>query len=417
MLKVKGFRALRYASDKVCDLDTVITPPYDVITDEERRALRACSPYNFSRMILPESEDGLSPYQTATRDLEAWIAEGVLCQDDADSFYLLEQEFTGPDGVSHTRRGFFGITKLPEAGEKIVLGHERTFAGPVEDRLKLTAAAEANFGPIFVLYSDPDCKLAPFLEQMNSRPADMEAHTFEGVTQRLWRVDYDTGVTDFFEDQKLYIADGHHRFQTAGHYRNQMREKEGPEGIQPYDYVLMGFVSFDDPGLKIYPPHRLLDMPEDFDAKCFVESLEKCFEVTPVESGLPDMLAAQEGCAFGLSIHGGGQYLLKLRDMDRVDMLGDDRGPAWRDLDVAILHRGIIENILGIPEKTHHAYYHDAEKALAAVASGEKGLVFLVNATKSEQVCACAEAAEPMPPKSTYFFPKLPSGMVTNRLK
>jgi uncharacterized protein (DUF1015 family) len=418
MLQVRGFRGHRFDTDIVGSLDNIVTPPYDVITPEERSILAAKSPFNMTHAILPQPEGDLSQYQNAGRIFEEWIAQQALRQDPQDSFYLLEQVFVGLEGLERVRRGFFALTKLPESGETFVLGHERTFDKPFEDRLRVTEATQANLGAVFVLYADPDGDLTPFLNQMDARDPDAVAHTFDGVTQRLWQVPHHDEITAFFEDKKLYIADGHHRFRTACVYRDMMRQKEHPDGLRPYDFVLMGFVPFDDPGLAIYPPHRVMAFPENFDADRFLENLKQWFEVVPTEGDVAEQVKHDEAsCAIGLAIHGRGRFILRLRDdVRREDLLGAERGPAWRQLDVAVLHAGIIEHLLGVQEQVQLTYDRDAARVLSSVESGEKGLAFLLRAIRPDQVRDCAEACEPMPQKSTYFFPKLPTGMVINRL-
>jgi uncharacterized protein (DUF1015 family) len=414
MPEVTGFRAYRYVQDRVGSYDKVITPPFDVISPEERIELMGYSPFNLTHLILPEEKYGLNKYEAAAKDFQSFIAQGVLTQDPEDSFYLLEQTFNDQDGKKHVRRGFFGVAKIPEPGAETVLGHERTFITKIQDRLALTRATQANLGAVFSLYSDPDGVLHPFLDQMRNRPEDMLAHTIDKVTQRIWRVPNDARVTEFLRDKKLYIADGHHRFATAVAYRDEMRAKENPTGPRPYDYVLMGFVDMDDPGLLVYPAHRVLDAPAGFVADEFLTKLKRWFDVTPSGADLAHEVRSAKGCAIGLAIKGAGRYLLTLRDIDRVEFLGADRGPAWRELDVAILHRGIIENTLGLPEGAEFVYEHSAPKALDLVDSGKKGLAFILNATLARQIQACAEAKEPMPQKSTYIYPKLPSGAAIN---
>lgn len=418
MPEIKGFRAFRYDPAVVGDLNATITPPYDVITEEERAELAAKSPYCHVHLILPQDRAGEGRYTAAAEDFERFIREGALKQDTEESFYLLEQRFPGKDGGTHVRRGFFAVVKLPEPGEKIILGHERTFTGPVEDRLALTEATQANLGPIFVLYSDPEGRLKDFLGVMDSKAADAEAVTIDGVTQRIWQVPAAATVKDFLANELLYIADGHHRFQTACYYRDAMRKREGSTGLKAYDYCLAGFVAFEDPGLIIYPPHRLLDPPADFDAKAFFDALAQWFTIEEVHGDLAKAVEGGTGTVMGLAFHGHGHYLLTLKDIDRAEMLGDDHGPAWRDLDVAVLHRGILENILGLPADSKLVYERgDAGNALAQVERGDLKMAFILNATRAEQIRACAEAGEAMPQKSTYFFPKLPSGAVIYSLK
>jgi uncharacterized protein (DUF1015 family) len=415
MAELRGFKGLHFNKRLVGSLDRVVTPPFDVISPEERDHLASRSPYNMVTLILPKEAEGRTRYEVAQQHLADWLARGVLRQDPEESFYLLEQTFRGIDGVERVRRGFLGITKLPEKGENTVLGHENTFEGPVEDRLRLTEATRANLSPVMVLYSDPRQEIASFFQPIYDRPEDDCAYTFDRVTQRLWRVPHSPTVADFFRDKKLYLADGHHRFKTACAYRDRMRQMEGSVGLRPYDFVLMGFIPLEDSGLVIYSPHRLLDRPPEFAPKIFLAALEKWFEVTPVPDDPLARTEAEPGCVIGMAIHGAGQYLLKLRIDQRDALLGRNHSRAWQDLDVAVLHRGVLKQILGLPEAVKLTYEVDASKAAEAVSTGRKGLAFFLRPIRPDTVKACAEAGDPMPQKSTYFFPKLPAGLAIYR--
>jgi uncharacterized protein (DUF1015 family) len=418
MPEIGGFRGVRYQPAQAGDLDQIITPPYDVITPAERAALAARSPHNLVHLILPEDQPGLDRYTSARQALESWQASGVLARDPEESYYLFQQTFTDLAGATRVRRGFFAVVRLPEAGERTILGHERTFAKPVEDRLRLTEATAANLEPVFSLYADPDGYLSGFLDQMHHQPGEALAHTIDGVDQVCWRVEADPLVADFLRDQTLYIADGHHRFQTACTYRDARRRVDGFTTPQPYDYVMMGLVAFEDPGLEVYAAHRLVPFPPGFDLAEFFVGLEPWFEVAPVTGDLLAAVnAAPAACAIGMAVHGAGDFLLSLRDIDRVDFLGDDHGASWRDLDVAVLHRGIIECTLRIPEGAQFGYEKDVHTALAAAHKGDVGFAFVLRPTRKDQIRACAEAGEAMPQKSTYFFPKLASGLVMNLLR
>ncbi len=417
MAEVRGFSAYRFDPAVVGNLDNVVTPPFDVISDEEREILAARGPYNYVHVILPHDRDGKSKYDVAAEIFQGWIAEGALKQDDEDSFYLLEQTFISLEGVETVRRGFLAVAKIPEPGDDTVLGHERTFEWKVTDRLALTGTTKANLGAVFVLYEDQQHALAGFLDQMHQREPDLVAHTIDGVKQRVWRVKADPAVTAFFAGKRLYIADGHHRYRTAHTYRDKMRLAEQPDGLRRYDYVLMGFISLDDPGLFVYPAHRVLDPPAGFNADAFLKQVEEWFEVLPVDGNLHEHVQDEPECAIGLALSSGKQYVLRLRDIDRVALLGDEHGPAWRDLDVSVLHGGILERILKFPPDAQHIYEKDPAVALRLVESGKKGMAFILRNMRPEQVCACAEARESMPQKATYFFPKLPSGAAIHMLR
>lgn len=416
MIDVRGFQAYRFNEKKAGSLNSVITTPFDVISPERRAQLALSSPYNMAHLLLPEAEGDLDPYENAAQKLDAWIADGVLVQDEEESFYLLEQVFHGLDGSEHARRTFFARVKVPESGEDLVLGHERTFATKVTDRLRLTEETRANLGAVFVLYSDPDAQLAAFLGQMDERDPDAVARTFDGVEQRLWRVPYDEQVTQTLSRRRLYIADGHHRFRTAREYRDRMRLQDSPETLQPYDYALIGLGEMNDPGLHVWPTHRLLDPPEGFDLDAMLERAAECFEVAEVHDDLAARVATEPRCSIGLAVHGRGRYLLTLDESKRAEVMDCDRSPQWAALDVAVLHHVLIQGILGFAEDAELVYEPDPVATLDAVDTGAKGMAFLVKATTTDQIVACADAHDPMPEKATYFFPKLPSGAVIHRL-
>ncbi len=333
--------------------------------------------------------------------------------------------FTCLDGQDYIRRGFLAVARIPEPGDDTVLGHERTFEWKVTDRLALTGTTKANLGAVFVLYNDEQHVLQGFLAQMDGRAPDMVAHTIDGVTQRVWRVPGDPAVTAFFEGKKLYIADGHHRYRTAHTYRDKMRLAEkgnsphSTEKLDPiprYEYVLMGFISLDDPGLFVYPAHRVVDAPAGFNETAFLKELDRWFEVLPVDGALNEHVQDELECAIGVVFKSGKQYVLRLRDIDRVELLGDEHGKAWRDLDVAVLHGGILERTLHYPPDAQHIYEKDPRIAMQLVSSGKKDMAFILRNMLPGQVCACAEARESMPQKATYFFPKLPSGAAIHLL-
>lgn len=412
MPEVRGFRGTRFNPHAITSFDDVVTPPFDVISPEEREMLYGRSPYNWARIILPEGRDGLDKYETAAADLASWIERGVLGRDGEPMLYLLEQRFTGLDGNVHERRAFFAAVKLPEEGERTILGHERTFHHKVEDRLALTAATGANTGAVFALYRDPEGALSFLFDELDEREPDVDAVTIDGVEQRLWAVPESAEATAFFADKTVYIADGHHRFRTATAYRDAMRAQHGTGPSTGYDYVFMGFVALEDPGLYVYPAHRVLNPPRHFDIDVFLSALEPWFEVTEERGDVLARINRDASCAIGLALASGVNYVLRLKDIDRRDLLGDEHGPAWRDLDVSVLHGGILERVLGLPRDAELVYEKDPARALALVADGEKGMAFLLRNMHPEQICACADANEYMPQKATYFFPKLPSGAV-----
>lgn len=417
MPEVRGFSAIRYNPEKIDDFDKVITPPFDVISPQQREELFGRSPNNMARILLPDERDGKNKYEAAAEDLDAWIAADVLKQDDKDSIYLLEQTFTGLDGNQYTRRGFFAVAKLPEEGERTILGHERTFEYKVKDRLALTQACQANTGAVFVMYEDPDRAMDFLYAQMDNQDPVMTCTTIEGTHVRMWRVDHDDRIPEFFGNRSLYIADGHHRFLTACVNK---RETRAANGNQPgrHDYIMMGFVPLHDPGLIVYPAHRVLNTPDDFDEGAFFEKVEEWFDIKKTEGSLVEAVNAEKNTTFGLAIKGEGDCILVLKDgVDRAEFLGEEHGPAWREVDVSVLHGGLFERIMGLDSNTEFTYEPDPAKALGLIESGEKNMALLLQNMNPAQICRCADADEYMPQKATYFFPKLPSGGVIHRLK
>ena len=417
MVEIRGFRGLRFDAEKTGPLDDVLTPPYDVITEAERQALAGRSAYNMTHLILPESDGNATPYAAAANVMRAWMNDGVLCPDPAPSLYLLRQQFTGPDGKTFERCAFFGLLKLPEPGEHFILGHERTFDKPVADRLALMQATQANLEPIFVMYSDES---GTFRESLYAPLATetplLRARTSDGVTQELWRVPCPPALDAHFENQTLYIADGHHRFKTACTYRDTCRASGGTDAPpQGHDYVMAGFVAFEDPGLKIYAAHRVLPAPYPIDFEAFLYQLRHYFDCKPLDTDAAEAEFTKtdpDACSLVMCVHEHGTWLLTLKEETRQELVGTDRAPAWRALDVAVLHQGILTRLLELPETTALLYEKNARHACTQVESGEAALAFLLRPTKPEQVRACATASEPMPQKATYFYPKLPSGAV-----
>lgn len=418
MLEVKAFKGYRYNTTVVGSCDDVITPPFDVISPRQRESLAARSPYNIVHVILPQAEPPEQRYERAADRFNAWIDEGALVQDDEESYYLLEQRFFDSSGGEHVRKALFAAVKIPEPGEQTVLGHERTFRHKIEDRLELTRATRSNMGGIFVMYFDREHALRRFLRQTETRAADLRAETIDGVMVKLWRVPADPVVAEFFANQTLYIADGHHRFATAVAYRDEMRAKEKPDGLRPYDYVFMGLVNFDDPGLLVYPAHRVLDPPEHFSMESFLNAMSEWFSYrTTQPESLERLVNESEGCALGLATHTGPAYLFTLKDgVDRKAFLQTSHGEAWQNLDVAVLHAGILERCMGLAPDAELLYEPDTDAALRTVRDGDRQMAFILKGATPDQIKACADAGEFMPQKATYLFPKLPTGAVFHRL-
>ncbi len=418
MPEVLGFKGIRYNAQRTGPLSDVITPPFDVIDPEQRQELFGRSSYNMARLILPDRSAGETQYEHAASLMRVWLEEGVLAQDGEPRIYLVEQRFQGLDGQAYTRRAFFARCKLPEAGEESVLGHERTFRYKIEDRLALTRATQANTGAVFVMYPDEAGFLQAQFDAVQDRAPDGEADTIDEVRVRFWCVPQPGLLETTFAGKTLYIADGHHRFATALAYRDEQRALHGASSTpQAYDYIMLGFVPMNDPGLLVYPAHRVLSLPAGFSLENFLPLASEWFMASPYAGDLNEAMQAAAPGTFGLYVHGHGSFMLKLKDtVDRADLLGAEHGPAWRAIDVALLHGGLLEKILQLPAETEFTYEPRGNRAISMAAARERGAAFLLPPMTPEHITNCADAREFMPQKATYFFPKLPSGVVIHRL-
>ena len=419
MADVQPLRALRYDLARAGDLTAVTAPPYDVIDAEQRTALLAGSPHNVVEIDLPE---GPEPYEHAAATLAAWRAEGVVVQDDEPALWALAQDYTGPDGRARTRHGIFARVRVENYGPGRVRPHERTHPGPKEDRLRLTRATRANLSPIFSLYDDPAGAAWAAVEPVLAEPPHGETTDPDGTRHRLWRVgdpDAIAAVHGALERTELLIADGHHRYETARVYA---QERDGGEGA--HTYVLMCLVALQDPGLTIFPTHRLVRGLESARQEALAATLREHFDNEEIEHAALRPPDAPEGapCELGyIDAHCKRAFRRTLRDPGVADALLADRPPAYRRLDTAILEALILKGPLALSDDDishlHGLGYSrtDAE-ALELVLSGDYDAAFFLRPSPVSQVREIAAAGETMPPKSTYFFPKVLTGMLFNPL-
>jgi len=403
-------------------MDGVVAPPYDVISPAERDAFYEASPFNCTRLIL--NKDG---HDAAAEQYRAWQADGVLARDDAPAFYLYTQEFEA--GGPRRRIGVLGALALEPYSTGVVLRHENTFAHHKRDRLELTKRVNANLSPIFCVYSKPGFVPEPD-GGWNSKPDVDVMH--QGVRHRMWAIRSEDGVRrirDAVADEALFIADGHHRYETALNYWYEVvsggaeppTEADSPgDDEQPAAHVLAFLAAFEDPGMVILPTHRELVTSGGANAGVFEKELAAKFSLEhfPADAAgaarLLDALAsiAPDRHGFGVALSGLPHFLLATRPV-----LADSTSPL-EQLDVKVLHDGILEGALaragGAEPKI--AYSIDAAAILQRVLSGELEGAFLMNATRPEQMAAVCRAGELMPHKSTYFYPKLLTGLVFHAL-
>ncbi len=418
MAEIEPLNALHYDLQKTGGLQPVIAPPYDVIGPELRAELAGRSPYNVVRIDLPEGED---PYAEAARLFTQWQRDGVVVRDEIPALWVLEQDYTGPDGLQRTRRGVFARTRIEEYGPGRVRPHERTHPGPKEDRLRLTRATKANLSPIFSLYSDAEGSVREVIEgATESTPYDQTTDG-DGTVNRLWRLEDPEAiatVTGAMAPAELLIADGHHRYETARTYAQEV----GGEG--PHDYVLMCLVALEDPGLTVFPTHRLLKNLRPDQHETLAEALKRDFEIEPLDGTAelaPDQ--ARERVVLGyIDAHFKRPFRLTLKDQKIADAALSGHAEPYRRLDTAVLEALILKGALGMSDEdidhlTQLGYERDTSRATTLVQEGEYDAVFLMAPLAVKRVQEVAAAGESMPPKSTYFYPKVPTGLLFNPLE
>ncbi len=424
MVDVRGFKGIRYNTEKM-SIQDVITPPYDIINDEEREGFYEKSPHNAIRLILNRPEEGdteqNNQYTRARDTMRQWMEDATLVRDEQPAIYIYEQEFE-TEGQRIKRMGFIGAGKLHEYEEGVVIPHERTLSRAKGDRFNLTTTTDTTFGPVFMLYHDQEMNIDQALRAYaETRPPTYEALDPFGVTNRMWVVK-DQAILDTvhstMEDKKLYIADGHHRYETALNYRNKMREGGG-EG--DWDYRMMMFVNMKAPGLIILPTHRWIKGFPYADIDIMLDDCMDLFEVHPLDMTHDEAFRELEARGrHHFMVYDGRYHMLELKDEALLAEHGDKtKSDAWRALDVSILHHLLLEHHLGIDQENiqdHIKYTRDRKEAVERVDSEDYETAMMMVAPTMEEFIAVADAREKMPQKSTYFYPKLVTGLVFNKL-
>jgi uncharacterized protein (DUF1015 family) len=418
--EVLPFQALHYDLEKVGALADVVAPPYDVIGDDQRERLVGRSPHNVVELDLPRDPEGNDPYEHSAELLAEWTEEGILTRDSEPQIWALEQDYTAPDGARLTRRGFLARVKLAPYGEGI-RPHERTQPGPKEDRLKLTRATRHNLSPIFALHPGDAWK---HLEPALGGEPWGEVTDEDGTIHRVWRIG-DPAVHEALaaelEPGELLIADGHHRYETSLAYQREV----GPGGDA--DYVLMALVSLEDPGLTVFPTHRLLQSRRDGDPgdreETIRDAIVQTFDLEQVPVADLDPAGTDGIGVFGFAESRYERcFRLRLRDTGRLEEVFAGHSEAYRRLDAAILEELVLKGVAGmtvddIAAKRGIGYTPHVGEVLKKLAAGDYQAGFVLRATPVDQVRAVAAAGETMPPKSTYFFPKLLTGIAFNPLR
>ncbi len=433
-----AFRAIRYNTERWTDLSPLIAPPYDIISEQKQEALYAQDEHNFVRIELNRAAVEMR-YAEASATLQQWLTEGVLMREQTPALYLLEQEFT-VGGRTWRRRGLFGLVRLPENGENYVLSHEGTLTEPKADRLLLMRACQAMASPIMLMSEDADGRLMRAMQHVHLRP-EATAEDGSGTVNRLW-VLRDQSIIEHFctaiGPGPLYIADGHHRFETALAYRDEMRQAHpSAPASAGFNYALALVNSAQDEGLRIFPTHRLISGLDDSAKAELWNCVQAYFEVetrplaNPNDPALLSWLDESDLNRPVFAIYSGDARLLVL--VGKQTALPIEADSVVARLDVSVLHNRLIDPVLAgtnckvgnggrISHDSHASgptgrglrltYTTDAREAIAAVDRGDYDIAFFLRPTQVTDVIAAARAGERMPGKSTYFFPKIPAGLV-----
>ena len=445
MARIAPFRGLRYNPERIANLEEVVSPPYDVIDEPSRQALLGKNPYNMVNLDLAKSVDAgnLSDerYQTARQTFDLWRRQGVLLQDSEPAIYLYHTEYRVPSGKRFVRRGLVALVGLAEFSEGVVKPHEKTFRGVTSDRLRLIDACQAQFSPIFSLYSDPAGQVLALLEA--ARPAAPLGSVCDqdGCRHTLWAVTEAGAVAEvrrLFAAKALYIADGHHRYTTALQLRELMRGRQGAVAPDsPYDFTMMYLCGMEDEGLTVLPTHRLVRLPGRCPVQELAGRLAEGFVVEEISGGSRELLVSE---VLGRMDEGGGEtmfglyhpgedrcFLLTMRPGAMRLATASRPSEALRTLDVVVLSDLVLERLLGLnhqrcEEESLIHYFPDPDEALdqavkETLAGGDRTpVLFLMNPTRVSQVRQVADEGLVMPHKSTYFYPKALTGLVINPL-
>lgn len=442
MPEVLPFRGIRYAAARATTLSRLISPPYDAVSAAQREELAARSQHNIIHLDLGErgpGEPDEDKYARASRSFDRWLADGTMRQDPAPALYPLEQSFTGPDGRPRVRRGFVAACRLHAYADGDVLPHEKTLTSPKADRLEQLRRIPVNLSPVFGLYEDEHGEGAHALDAAIAAAGDpvAEADSDDGTHHRLWRVDDPAALAPLrrvLSEKKVVIADGHHRYESALLYRDLVdREQPGQPASAGHRFLMMALCSMADAGVVIYPTHRLLLGLRELRLGRLLDELGKYFAVDTLQEDLRrpagrawavSKLAEHSGKTttfLMVAAEDGKGRILTLRDDADLSGVPLPSNVTLRDLDVTALHTIVFQHLLGLSPRLQELgenvrFEIDAGDVVTRTLSGECQLGFLVNPTPMWQVQAVVEAGETMPQKSTFFYPKIASGLVVRRI-
>ncbi|MCM8790673.1 MAG: DUF1015 domain-containing protein [Candidatus Omnitrophica bacterium] len=417
MPKIAPFRGIVYNAGRIKKLESVIAPPYDIISEKMQDELCRLSPYNIVRLELnkiePSDDVNENRYTRAKKFFESWLEKGILVRDKKPTFYVYSQRYK--DGAKHVDRiGFLALMEIDAKGSGKVLPHENTLLAPKIDRLNLIRQVRANLSPIFVLYDDSSHRVLSLLKKITAKKPFIDV-MFEGVRNRAWRMDDERDIKKLerlMNGKRTFIADGHHRFEVSRMYSAESQDTGSK-------YVMAYFVEANERMLTVLPAHRLIVDVGGLKVEEILERLGKFFRVAKkptLQAMIKDMERLKSHHAFGMYAPANGFYLLVLKDARAVDEVIKDKPRQWKRLDVSILHLFIFQHLLGIRDDDDNVEFVKSPKeTVSLVDSGKFALAFFLNPTEVSQVKSIARLGEKMPRKATYFYPKPVSGIVINK--
>ena len=409
MADVRPFKAVRYNGKS--DLSKLVTQPYDKISPQLKEEYKTRDPHNLVNILLPDEKDGKSKYQVSGEVFKQWRAENILKHDDSAGFYPYRQSFE-IFGEKHRRSGFIGLVKVEDYSKKIIFPHEKTLTGPKADRLALLKEGRVHYGLIFLLYKGDENSRKIIDEEMNNKPIVDFNDDFD-VENELWQLNNKEKIRALNEamaDKQLFIADGHHRYETSLNYA-----KENPDDLSA-QYTMAMFVDINSP-LVVLPTHRVVRGIDNYSPAALKEKIGEFFNIEQKENLDAVLSATKNSDKITIGIFDGENYLTaELKDNDLMKKFCSDKSDAWRALDVSVLHTLIIEKSLGISQEkvakeAAVSYHRNPKGAVELVASGKANCAFFLKPTSPAQVCEVALNGEVMPQKSTDFYPKLLSGI------
>lgn len=425
MADVKPFKALRF-TEKAGDISKNVCPPYDIISDEEREEYIAQSENNIIRLEKPVGENA---YENAKALYLDMCEKGLLSQDEKAGYYIYEEEFEAL-GKTHKIKGIFAMVRIEEFEKGVILPHEETLSKAKQDRFNLMSATGCSFSPIYCMYTDEKGEISSLVNTMSESRPETEFTAKDGVIQRLWKCE-DEKINEktqkLFENKQLFIADGHHRYETAMRYRNELIAN----GVEldenhPSRFIMMFLIDMENDGLVVFPTHRMVTELKDFDTEKVLCKIGEFFDTKEIsESEIDNELSKNASEKANVFVTPDGKFYLctmKKSATAKLDEMNPSKSDAYKGLDVTVLHSLILENVLGIDKENmanqvNLKYTRSKDEAIENVKSGKANCAFIINPTRVDEIKNVALAGEKMPQKSTYFYPKLITGLVMNRFK